>query len=338
MVPRSASVRGVGGYLPPRMVGNDEFAARLDTSDEWIRSHLGIRSRRIAEKESTSDLAVKAGNCALESAGTGVDSLVLATTTPDHPVPASAPAVAARLGLGPVAAFDLNSACSSFVYALAVSASMIVAGLAERVLVIGADTATTLIDPADRLTSVIFGDGAGAVVLEAGDAADAGAVGPFVLGSDGGRGDLLVVPGGGSRQRKDLVPPQDGPFLRMEGRGVFDGAVAGMSATVGKVAAQAGWRPGDIDRLACHQANQRIIDAVGARLGLPPDRLLSNIEHVGNTSAASVPLLLAESSRRGRLAEGQRVVLAAFGAGLAWGAAALRWPGVRAVTEGVADG
>ncbi|MGI5170755.1 hypothetical protein ACQEU3_41035 [Spirillospora sp. CA-253888] len=200
-------------------MSNQEFAARLDTSDEWIRSHIGVGSRRIAEKESTSDLAVKAGKRALESAGTGVDSVVLATTTPDHPVPASAPAVAARLGLGPVAAFDLNSACSSFLYALAVSSSMIVAGLAERMLVIGADTATTLIDPTDRLTSVIFGDGAGALVLEAGNAADAGALGPFDLGSDGGRRDLLVVPGGGSRQRKNLLPLRTSRFSGWRGEG-----------------------------------------------------------------------------------------------------------------------
>ncbi|WP_431684169.1 beta-ketoacyl-ACP synthase III [Kitasatospora sp. KL5] len=326
---RAAVATGIGCYLPPDLVTNEDLAARLDTSDDWIRTRTGIATRHVVSPGmATSDLAVEAGRRALESAGEPrVDAVVLATTTPDRPCPATAPEVAARLGQSGVAAFDVSAVCSGFLYALATAAGLIAAGTAERVLLIAADAFTTLVDPDDRSTAVIFADGAGAMVLRAGDAGEQGAVGPVVLGSDGELSDLIEVPAGGSRQRSSGRPPGPGDeHFKMRGRDIYRHAVERMTNASRQAIAAAGWAIDDVDRFAAHQANARILTSVAERLGLPTEKQLSNIERVGNTGAASIPLLLAEAATDGGLAAGQHVLLTAFGGGLTWGATTLIWP------------
>ncbi|MEU4033802.1 beta-ketoacyl-ACP synthase III [Streptomyces collinus] len=326
---RAAVVTGIGSYVPPHVVTNDDLAERLDTSDAWIRSRTGIAQRNfITPGTSTGDLAVEAGLRALKSAGDErVGAVVLATTTPDQPCPATAPQVAARLGLGQVPAFDVAAVCSGFPYGLASAAGLIAAGITDRVLLIAADAFTTIINPADRTTAVIFADGAGAVVLRAGDAGEPGAIGPLVLGSDGELSHLIEVPAGGSRQRSSDRPvdPED-HYFRMLGRDTYRHAVERMTAASTEAAERAGWRLDDVDRFVAHQANARILEAVSDRLGIPAERQLSNIARVGNTGAASIPLLLAEAGAEGRLAAGHRVLLTAFGGGLSWGATTVVWP------------
>lgn len=321
----AAVLIGLGSWLPSKVLDNQEIESRLDTSDEWIRTRTGIRERRVAgPDESTVDLAVGAGRRALESAGGDVDAVVLATSTPDQPCPASAPQVAARLGLGTAAAFDVNAVCSGFVYALATSAGLIAAGVARRVLVIGADVFTSLIDPDDRTTVPIFGDGAGAVVLRAGDADEPGALGPFDLHSEGDLAELLWVEAGGSRRRRSDNPSDH--YLAMQGTTVFRQACARMAESSRAVLARAGWMVGDVDRFVGHQANIRILQGAAKQLGLPADAVVANIDRVGNTSAASIPLALADACADGTLVPGHRVLLSAFGAGLTWGSTVLTWP------------
>ncbi|MGQ4417328.1 beta-ketoacyl-ACP synthase III [Streptomyces sp. SAS_269] len=326
---RAAVITGIGSYVPPNVVTNDDLSERLDTSDAWIRSRTGIVERCfITPGTSTGDLAVEAGLRALKSAGAEqVGAVVLATTTPDQPCPATAPQVAARLGLGQVPAFDVAAVCSGFLYGLASAAGLIAAGVADSVLLIAADAFTTIINPEDRTTAVIFADGAGAVVLRAGSANEPGAIGPLVLGSDGELSHLIEVPADGSRQRSSDRPvdPAD-RYFRMLGRETYRHAVERMTSVSTEAAERAGWRLEDVDRFAAHQANARILEAVAKRLGLPEDKQLSNIDRVGNTGAASIPLLLAEATAEGRLAAGHRVLLTAFGGGLAWGAGTVVWP------------
>jgi 3-oxoacyl-[acyl-carrier-protein] synthase-3 len=316
----AAVLCGAACWLPPVSVTNAELCSRLDTTEEWILSRTGISARRVAGPGvATSDLAVEAGARALKSSGDGtVQALVLATTTPDRPCPATAPAVAARLGLTGIAAFDVSAVCSGFLYALATAAGFIAAGLADRVLVIAAETFSTLLDPADRTTVPIFGDGAGAVVLRRGYAAEPGAVGRVVLGSDGERSELITVEPGASRQQPG--------YFRMQGREVFRHAVERMTAAARAAADDAGWNLADVDRVVAHQANARITTAAARTLGIPQDRWAQNVADVGNTAGASVPILLAQAAARGFLAPGHRVLLTAFGGGLTWGAATLVWP------------
>lgn len=325
----AAVVAGLGGWLPPTVVTNEELTQRLGVDDDWIRTRTGIEQRRVVTKgEATSDLAVEAGRRALASAGmTRVDALVLATSTPDRSCPATAPAVAARLGLAGIAAFDVAAVCTGFVYALAAAAGLLATGTAGSALVIGADAFSTIVDPDDRATSAVFGDGGGAVVLRAGAAGEAGALHAFHLGSDGDRSDLIGVPGSGSRRS---VEEADG-YLRMQGQAVFTQAVRRMAESVRATAALAGWPVERIDRFVLHQANARILAAVARSLGVPAERFVSNIDRVGNTVAASVPLALADAAGAGHLRPGDRVVLAGFGGGLTWGSAALVWPRVTAV-------
>lgn len=327
----AAVLAGVGAYLPPEVVTNDDLACGLDTSDEWIRTRTGIASRHIASRgTATSDLAVEAGWRAVKSSGDDrVGAVVLATTTPDHPCPATAPQVAARLGLGQVPAFDVSAVCSGFLYGLATSAGLIASGVTDRVLLIAADAFTSIIDPQDRSTAVIFADGAGAVVLRAGDHDEPGAIGPQVLGSDGELSRLIEVPAGGSRQRSsglDAAPGDE--YFHMAGRDTYRHAVEHMVAASQQAATDAGWSLDDIDRFAAHQANARILGSVADRLAIPEDRRLSNIEHVGNTGAASIPVLLAQAAADGSLRPGHRLLLTAFGGGLSWGATTLVWPQV----------
>ncbi|WP_325051389.1 beta-ketoacyl-ACP synthase III [Streptomyces corynorhini] len=306
----------VGAALPPHTVSNADLTARLETTDEWIRSRTGIAQRHVAGADlSTTDLAVRAGAQALaDREPVTVEALVVATTTPDRCCPATAPAVATRLGLTGIPAYDLAAGCTGFLYALATAAGLIAAGTVGTVLVIGADRLAALPDPVDRTTVPLFGDGAGAVVLRHGSADEAGALGPVVLGSDGTGAGLIRASRPGT--------------LHMDGGEVFRHAVDRMSTASRQATAAAGWELGDIDRLVPHQANSRITAFVARRLGVPEDRQLSNIAETGNTGAASIPLLLARSAADGRLKPGHRTLLTAFGAGLTWGATTLTWPGL----------
>lgn len=312
---RAAVITGIGHALPLDVVTNDDLAARLDTTDAWIRSRTGIAERRVAAPGvTTADLAVEAGRAALDSAGCDhVDVVVLATSTPDRRCPATAPEVASRLGLGTPAAFDVDAVCSGFLYGLATAAGLLASGMVGSALLIGADRFTTLIDPEDRTTACLFGDGAGALVLRDGDVAEPGAVHAVELGSDGSAQDLITV-AEGSR------------YVTMQGQTVYREAVARMVSTTRSILDRAGWPIDTLDWFVAHQANQRIIDAVAGRIGLSPDRAVSTIERLGNTAAASIPLTLAAAAADGRLTKGDRVALAAYGGGTTWGAAALTWP------------
>lgn len=279
---------------------------------------------------STVGLAAEAGARALKSAGvTEVGAAVLATTTPDRPCPASAPEVAHRLALGTVPAMHVGAVCAGFVYALATGAGFLAAGAADSVLVIGADTFSTIVNPADRGTAVVFGDDAGAVVLRAGTQDEPGALGPFDLGSDGEHADLVMIPAGGSRQRAlgRAAPPEE-HYFAMAGRTTFRHAVTRMSGSARAVLDRAGWSLSDVDRLVGHQANARILTALGKELGMPPGRVVCTIDRTGNTAAASIPLALADAAATGELLPGHRVLLTSFGGGLAWGSAVLTWPAV----------
>ncbi|MFE7402520.1 beta-ketoacyl-ACP synthase III [Streptomyces sp. NPDC057557] len=311
---RAAVVCGVGAALPPHIVSNADLTARLETTDEWIRSRTGITQRHVAGADmSTTDLAVRAAAQALaDGEPVTAEALVVATTTPDRCCPATAPAVATRLGLTGIPAYDLAAGCTGFLYALATAAGLIAAGTARTVLVIGADRLAALPDPEDRTTVPLFGDGAGAVVLRRGSADEAGALGPVVLGSDGTGADLIWAPRPGA--------------LHMDGGDVFRHAVDRMSAASLQAATVMGWELSDVNRLAPHQANSRITSFVARQLGIPDGRQLSNVGEVGNTGAASIPLLLADATADGRLKPGHRTLLTAFGAGLTWGAVALIWP------------
>lgn len=333
MTGRAAVLTGLGSWLPPTVVTNHDLSARLATTDEWIRTRTGIRQRHVIDPgTSTAVLAVEAGGRAMKSAGRDdVDAVVLATTTPDRPCPATAPEVASRLGLTGVPAFDVGAVCAGFVYALATGAGLIGAGIADRVLVIGADSYSTILDPNDRTTVAIFGDGAGAVVLAAGEADEPGALGHFDLGSDGDNAELIMIPAGGSRQRASgRAARASEHYFTMQGKAVFRHAVERMAESARLALAGAGWSVADVDRFVCHQANSRILAALVERLGLSADRAPANIDRVGNTAAASIPLLLADASAGGALRPGDRVLITSFGGGLAWGSTTLRWPEITA--------
>ncbi|MFC9928962.1 beta-ketoacyl-ACP synthase III [Streptomyces sp. NPDC127190] len=327
---RTAVLGGLGTWVPPRVVTNDMLAAELDTTDEWIRTRTGIERRHVASPGmSTGHLATEAARRALKSAGTErVDLVVVATSTPDRPCPATAPVVADALGLTGVGAFDVAAVCTGFVYGLATAAGLIGTGVVDTALVVGADTFSTILDPADRTTRVIFGDGAGAAVLRAGERTEDGALLGFDLGSDGRGVDLITVPAGGSEQRlAETGPAPSDVYFHMDGPQVFARAVRHMSGSVRAVLDRAGLAPDDLAHLVPHQANVRILDTCARDLGLPAERVVKNIDRVGNTVAASIPLALAAGATAGRFEAGQSVVLTGFGGGLTWGSALLTWPG-----------
>jgi 3-oxoacyl-[acyl-carrier-protein] synthase-3 len=324
-------VLGCGGYLPERVVGNAELAERLDTTDEWIVQRTGIRQRHVARPgEVTSDLAVRAAERALEAAGrraADIDLVVVATATPDNTFPATAAKVQARLGVpSGVPAFDVQAVCTGFVYALACADNFLRCGQAKRALVIGAETFSRILDWEDRGTCVLFGDGAGAMVIEAvpsdaisyGEGARERGILSTHLHADGKHYNLLYVDGGPSTTGSS-------GFLRMEGKEVFRHAVARLAEVVDEALAAHGMTASDIDWLVPHQANRRIIDGMGRKLGLAADRVVITIDRHANTSAASVPLALAEAAADGRIKPGQLVLLEAMGGGLTWGAALIRW-------------
>ena len=322
---RRSVIVGTGSYLPARILTNADLAATVDTTDEWIVERTGIRQRHIAaEGELTSDLAVAAGRQALESAGiaaTDVDLIVVATATPDQTFPACATVVQHKLGMTPGVAFDVAAVCSGFLYALAVADAMLVTGAARTALVIGAETFSRLLDWTDRGTCVLFGDGAGAIVLrgeeQPGTGADRGIL-SHRLHSDGRYNDLLFVDGG---------PGSTGTVgkLRMKGREVFRHAVTNLAAVMTETLAAAGLDAGDVAWVVPHQANLRILEGTAKKLGLDPARGVVTVDIHANTSAASVPLALDVAVRDGRIKRGDLLILEAMGGGFTWGAAAVRW-------------
>jgi 3-oxoacyl-[acyl-carrier-protein] synthase-3 len=323
MILRSQIV-GCGSYLPARVVTNDELARTVDTSDEWIVERSGIRQRHIAaEGETTADLAAFAAERALKAAGIGgaeVDLLVLATATPNNTFPATATRVQHRIGMTGGAAFDVQAVCSGFIYALAVADNFIKAGQARTALVIGAETFSRILDWTDRGTCVLFGDGAGAVVLRAGKgqgrSSDRGILSTHIH-SDGQYHDLLYVDGGPSTSRSVGV-------VRMEGREVFRHAVTNLASVVGEALSANDLKAADIDWVVPHQANRRIIEGTARKLGFPMERMVMTVERHANTSAASVPLALTEAIEDGRIKPGQLVLLEAMGGGFTWGAGLVR--------------
>ena len=317
---RHATIAGTGSALPARRVTNDELAQTVDTSDEWIVERTGIRARHIAgEGETTGTLGAEAARRALEAAGidaTQVGLIILATATPDQTFPATATRVQDALGIRDCIAFDVAAVCSGFLYALTVADSMIRAGGVETALVIGAETFSRILDWEDRATCVLFGDGAGAVVLTA-EEGERGIL-STALHADGRHNQLLYVDGG---------PSTTGTVgkLRMKGSEVFRHAVVNLAAVLGEALEKAGYTPADVDWVVPHQANRRILDATARKLGLAPERMIVTVDEHANTSAASVPLALDVAVRDGRIKRGDLVVFEAMGGGFTWGAAVARY-------------
>ena len=326
---RHAQITGWGMHVPSTVITNDAFVKMgLDTTDEWITSRTGITQRRlVARDEATSDLAVKAARNALQVAdvhAADIDLVIVATCTPDHVMPSTASIVQDRLGAHSAGAFDVNAACAGFAYALNIGASHIESGRAKQVLVVGADELSIYLDWKDRGTCILFGDGAGAVIL-------AGGPEPGILsstmGSDGSGAPLLTIPGGGSRIRangKNGAHPAAN-YLRMNGPRIFRWATEMMTEAAEKVMAESHLKPDQVDLFIPHQANMRIIEATARKLGFPMKKVFSNVQRYGNTSAASIPIALCEAAEAGALRVGDNVVLTSFGAGLSWAAVAMRW-------------
>ena len=331
-VSRHATITGVGSSLPPRLVPNTWFEARVDTTDEWIRSRTGIEARHFADDGVvTSDLAVEAALIALRTAGIPaeqLDMIVCASVTGDTPFPATAVWVQEKLGLS-CPAFDVNAACAGFSYGLATATAFVESGMADTVLLIGAEVYSRILDFTDRQTCVLFGDGAGATVIQASDRAG---IEGTVLGADGTATEILLVPAGGSREpaSAETVAASRHRIQMPNGREVFKRAVTEMAASCREVLEKNGHSPDDVDLLIPHQANARIMVAVAERLGIPLERAVVDVAEVGNTSAASIPIALDRAYRAGRIHEGDLVLFTSFGAGLTWGATAIRWtmPGI----------
>ncbi|WP_294925874.1 beta-ketoacyl-ACP synthase III [uncultured Paracoccus sp.] len=322
---RRAVVRGTGHYLPERIVDNKHFEQMLDTTDEWIRTRTGIERRHFAEDgQTTSDLGMRAAQAALDKAGLSaadIDAVIVATSTPDLTFPSVATMIQSGLGIQRGFAYDVQAVCAGFVYALANADAMLRAGLADRLLVIGTETFSRIMDWTDRSTCVLFGDGAGAVVLEAaegkGDNTDRGIL-ALDLNSDGRYRDLLYVDGG-------VASTGTAGHLRMQGNLVFRHAVEKLAATAHLALDKAGLSPEQVDWLVPHQANLRIIEATARRMGLPMEKVVLTVADHGNTSAASIPLALSVADSRGQFKPGDVLVAEAIGGGLAWGSVVLRW-------------
>jgi len=323
-----AHIVGWGRHVPQHLLTNDDLAQMVDTSDEWIRTRTGIGERYIAKDgETTASMSIQAAQQALEVAGLNpsqLDLIIVATATPNHSFPATACLVQDALGATHAGAFDLSAGCTGFVYGLCVAADLIASGAYQNILVIGAETLSRIINWEDRATCVLFGDGAGAVVLQA-NGADGGIL-SNLLGSDGSGGDLLNLPAGGSQEPASHQTVAEGRhYLRMKGREVFRFAVRTMPEATRQVLEQVGLTVDDLNLLIPHQANQRIIESSARALGLSPETLFSNVERYGNTSAASIPIALCEAVEQGRIQRDDLVVFVGFGAGLTWAATAIRW-------------
>ena len=323
-----AHIVGWGKAVPKRVMTNHDLRALVDTSDEWIRDRTGIGARRVAgDDETTASLSIDAAMQALEVAGispTQLDLIIVATATPDHAFPSTACLVQDALGADKAGAYDLSAACSGFVYALNTAADAVKAGSASIVLVIGAETLSRVVNWKDRNTCVLFGDGAGAVVVQASD--QPGGVLASVLRSDGSGSELLIIPAGGSAQPITAEAIEKNQHtIQMNGREVYKFATRVIDRTTREVMHKAGWTAEQVDLLVPHQANIRIIEAASKSLGIPMEKVFTNLEHYGNTSAASIPIAIAEAAEQGRLRPNDKVILIGFGAGLTWAATAVTW-------------
>ncbi|MDW8269409.1 MAG: beta-ketoacyl-ACP synthase III [Anaerolineae bacterium] len=327
--PRYAHITGWGMAVPDRVVTNHELAQIVDTSDEWIRTRTGIRQRHIAvdPRETSATLGARAARAALEVAdfpASRLDLILCATSSPEHIFPSTASLIQDALGAVHAGACDLSAACSGFVYALSLASSMIVSGQADSVLVVGAEVLSRFVDWSDRTTCVLFGDGAGALLLQASPVP--GGVLSSVLGSDGSGSDLLIVPAGGSRRPATLETVASGQhFIKMDGRAVFRFATHVMAEATRQALEKAGLGVADVDLVIPHQANERIIRSSMKQLGLSEDKVFINIDRYGNTSTASIPIAVCEAVAAGRLRPNDNVVMVGFGAGLTWAATAVRW-------------
>jgi len=329
VTPRKVKISAVGTFVPERVVTNDDLSLTLDTSDEWISTRSGIRQRHIAENsEAASDLGARAARRALKAAGVApaqLDLIITASLSPDMFFPPTASFISGLIGADGVPAFDLSAACTGFIYALAVGNAFVASGQAEKVLVIGAEVVSKMIDWTDRSTAVLFGDGAGAVLLEPALEGGEGIIG-FDLGNDPSGTKELSLPAGGSRlpaSQETVAGRQH--FIKMNGREVFKFATRIVVSSARKILDRYGCRVEDVDLFIPHQANIRIIDAAARKLGIPPEKVFSNLEHYGNTSCASIPLCLDEAVQAKQLQRGHLVLMVGFGAGLSWGSCLARW-------------
>jgi 3-oxoacyl-[acyl-carrier-protein] synthase-3 len=326
-VTRSATITGVGSALPPRLVPNTWFEDRIETSDEWIRDRTGIEARHFVDDGvDTSDLAVEAGRTAMATAGISaeqLDMIVVASVTGDTPFPATGVWVQEKLGVR-CPAFDVNAACAGFSYGLAGATAFVQAGMADTILLAGAEIFSRILDFEDRTTSILFGDGAGAVVVQA---SDRPGIEGTVLGADGTAAEILQMPAGGTRTpaSHETVDRHDHTIRMPKGREVFKRAVTEMASACRELLEKSGHSTADVNVLIPHQANSRIMIAVAERLGIPAERSVLDVAEVGNTSAASIPIALARAWNAGRIAEGDLVLFTSFGAGLTWGATLVRW-------------
>jgi 3-oxoacyl-[acyl-carrier-protein] synthase-3 len=324
-----AHLAGLGVYLPSRVVANKDFEARLETSDQWIVERTGIRARRYAAPEETvSTMARAATEMALVRAGIGVEDLgavILATATPDHPLPSTACYLQALIGAKNAAAFDIAAACSGFLFGITMAEGLIVTGQARHVLVVGGEKLTTITDQEDRSTAILFGDGVGAAVISAGSKDGRGILSTFIK-SDGALTNLLYIPSGGTADPiSERMVRERTHYMKMAGREVFKHAVLTMAEACDEALRRAGVTADEIDLLVPHQANIRIIDSTAKHAGIPADKVLVTVDRYGNTSAASIPMALAYAESTGRLKPGMLVLLVAFGAGFTWGSAVIRW-------------
>jgi len=322
-------VSGTGAYLPANIVTNDDLSKRVDTSDEWIRTRTGIKERRLAsDKESTSFMAAQAAREAIADAGleaTDIDLILVATITPDMPFPSTSCLVQAELGLKGTPCFDLEAACSGFLYGVHTARGMILSGMARHVLVIGAEKLSSILDWQDRTTCVLFGDGAGAMVFSASEDASCGVIDTFI-GADGSTPDLLCMPGGGSScPATPESIDQRLHFLKMNGKEIFKLAVRAMEQSARKLLEKHDLTPDDVSLIIPHQANLRIIDALARLTKIPTDKFYVNLDRFGNTSAASIPIAFHEARQKGCIHEGKYLLWVAFGAGLTWGSTLLKW-------------
>ena len=321
------SITGLGSYVPDHVLTNDDLSTMMDTNDEWIRERTGIRERRIAEPEQAlSDLCLPAAREALADAGlegSEIDLIIVATVTPDMAFPSTAAILADRLGASAAAAYDLSAGCTGFMYAVAQGYGMLAGGLAHKVLIVGGDVLSKIMDWSDRSTAVLFGDGAGAVVLER--VADGGFLG-FELGADGSGGPQLYLPAGGSRTPASAESVEEGQhFVHMNGREVFKFATRVLVSSAEAVLTECGRSIEDVDVYVPHQANVRIIEHARQKLGIPEEKTVVDVDRYGNTSSGSIPLALGDAKADGRLRAGQLVLMTGMGAGLTWGSGLIEW-------------
>lgn len=328
---RRTIIIGTGSYAPDNIINNDDIAKLVDTSDEWISSRTGIKERRISTKETTTDMAYEAARVAIKDAGVSpedIDLIICATITPDYFMPSVACMVQGRLNVDGAAAFDLNAACTGFVYALVTASQFIQTGMYNKVLVIGVDAISKILDWEDRSTCVLFGDGAGAVVLCASEAEDDKGIITSILSSDGSKHSILqceALPISNPYSKNDINKSSPSSVIRMEGQEVFKYAVRNVSALIKEVILKAGLSSEDISCIISHQANSRIIDAVAKNCNIPSSKFFMNLDRYGNTSSASIGIALDEAAKSGEISKGDKIILVGFGGGMTSGAVVLEW-------------